>query len=192
MAKLFGDMAVRLNPEGGRFTRKPNISLRLIADGEPPAKLITLPGWSPQLKQLNVDSPHCELLVEKTVKTPQGDAINWRKQASIRVNVRKGRWEAGRLCYSTGEADVRRIVSTIRSFMDDGRAVLARCRDNCCICGRALTDELSRARGIGPECIRFCGSFLYQSERSIIEPEKPTHHAVEGLESLMAGVGEVQ
>jgi hypothetical protein len=183
MAKLFGDMAARLDPEGGRFTRKPNISLRLIADGDPRAKLITLPGWSRHLKQLDVDSLSCELLVERTVGTPGGAGLNRRKQASIRFLRRWGsppKWHTGMLSASSGEHDIRRIVATVRSFVNDSGAVLARCRDNCCICGKGLTDELSRARGIGPECIRICEFLLFQPGRSIIEPEKPDLFAATG------------
>jgi hypothetical protein len=42
----------------------------------------------------------------------------------------------------------------MRDFLDDHRTVFARSHDNCSCCGKALTDELSRSRGIGPECIK--------------------------------------
>jgi hypothetical protein len=39
--------------------------------------------------------------------------------------------------------------------------VFARSHDSCCVCGRHLTDEQSRSRGIGPECIKTVDFFLY-------------------------------
>jgi hypothetical protein len=60
--------------------------------------------------------------------------------------------------YSVANAeDIARAVGTIQDFLTDHLAVLARSHDNCCVCGRALTDELSRSRGIGPECIQKIG-----------------------------------
>jgi hypothetical protein len=56
--------------------------------------------------------------------------------------------------YRTAEADVRRAVEVMRDFLDDHSAVFARSHDHCCCCGKGLTDELSRSRGIGPECIK--------------------------------------
>src|SRR5262249_43717595 len=56
--------------------------------------------------------------------------------------------------HKTAADDARRIIQTIRDFLDDSRAVLARSSDHCCVCGRGLTDELSRSRGIGPECFK--------------------------------------
>jgi hypothetical protein len=159
-------------PDGTSFKRKPNISLRLIADGAPPAKLIVLPYWSAHGKYVHHQRLAWELLVELDVKTPKGPAKNWRKSGNGLLSPET----APRMgtIYPTAEEDARRVVATVRSFLEDAKAVLARSRDNCCICGRALTDELSRSRGIGPECIeKTGGGFImgWRTQESIIEPE---------------------
>lgn len=52
-------------------------------------------------------------------------------------------------------------LGTMEDYLRDPRAVLARSHDNCCCCGRGLTDELSMSRGIGPECIKNIGFMMY-------------------------------
>jgi hypothetical protein len=47
----------------------------------------------------------------------------------------------------------------------DPADVFGRQADKCCCCGRALTDVVSRTRGIGPECVRMFGSFAEFAER---------------------------
>jgi hypothetical protein len=63
--------------------------------------------------------------------------------------------------YGTDAVEVlRRAVAVMDDFLADRRAVFARSHNNCCVCGRSLTDEQSRARGIGPECIKGVDFFL--------------------------------
>jgi hypothetical protein len=158
-------------PCGTPFKRKPNISLRLIADGDPPAKLIVLPYWSAHGKYVHHHFLRWELLVEEDVKTPQGPAKRWQRRGNAILAESVPKMAT---IYATAEDDARRVVATVRSFIEDARAVLARSCDNCCICGRALTDELSRSRGIGPECLHKTadGSILgWFTDRSIVEPE---------------------
>ena len=47
------------------------------------------------------------------------------------------------------------VKDALAEFARDPGAVMARSSDHCCICGKALTDERSKARGIGPECMKF-------------------------------------
>ncbi|WP_437194633.1 DUF6011 domain-containing protein [Planctomicrobium sp. SH527] len=46
------------------------------------------------------------------------------------------------------------LVELTKFFLLFPDQVFARSKDRCCCCGRPLTDEISRARGIGPECLR--------------------------------------
>jgi hypothetical protein len=62
-------------------------------------------------------------------------------------------------------------LQTIADYLADPATVFARSHGHCCICGRSLTDELSRSRGIGPECIKITPYMLFRTERSIVEPE---------------------
>lgn len=50
------------------------------------------------------------------------------------------------------EADARRIVANIDAFLADPIRAIARSGTHCVHCRKALTDDLSRARGIGPDC----------------------------------------
>jgi hypothetical protein len=93
------------------------------------------------------------------------------------------RWATSRLCFlPDGKAlsfvawdrdrTLQRMAGVMREFLDDSRAVLARSRDSCAICGRPLTDGLSMARGIGPECIRWAGALWFVVEGAgPIQPE---------------------
>jgi hypothetical protein len=156
---------------GGAFTRKPNISLRLIADGTPAAKLLVLPAWQPHAKKLNCAALACELLTEEDVVSDGVSGKKWRRRFA--ANLKPNDFWVNLVSLSA-EQDALRVVGTIGSFLNDWRAVLARCATHCCICGRALSDELSRGRGIGPECIKVAPFLLILSESTgFIVPEKP-------------------
>jgi hypothetical protein len=188
MEKLFTGMAAE---RGGEFRRKPNISLRLIADGLPAVKLIALPHWCAHSKRLQCGLVRCELLVEREL-TSAGGQVGKNRQQQIVVSLRPERVDLKRYRRSA-EEDVHRVVQTIRSFLSDRRAVLARSHDNCCVCGRALTDELSRSRGIGPECIKVAPFLLFLNGPSIIVAEQPSAalaDAPQALRECLAAVAE--
>jgi hypothetical protein len=151
------------------FTRRPNVSLRLVAPGEPKAKLIALPQWLPREKAARSGVIDLELLTEEVVRTRCGPALKWGK----RLEITLAPWGARRLRTPWNVVqEQERAVGTMADFLENPGAVLARNRDNCAICGRGLTDERSRARGIGPECIQLTDFFLYQTTRSIVEAEQ--------------------
>jgi hypothetical protein len=134
------------------FKRRPNISLRLIALGDPRAKVNTLPHVRHDRTggYLIPQNHTIELMEKKAVRVEDKDAEQLR--CKLAFNNTGDVPKVGSM-YKSAVEDVRRIVATIRDFLDDSRAVLARDCDHCCICGRHLTDEVSRSRGIGPECI---------------------------------------
>jgi hypothetical protein len=45
-----------------------------------------------------------------------------------------------------------RLVQTLEQFHADPASVFQRSQDHCSCCRRKLTDQVSRLRGIGPEC----------------------------------------
>jgi hypothetical protein len=62
-------------------------------------------------------------------------------------------------------ARLRTILDTAHDLLMDPADVFSRQADKCCCCGKALTEVVSRTRGIGPECIRMFGSFTEFAER---------------------------
>jgi hypothetical protein len=133
------------------------------------AKLIALPQWNPYRHALDCQSLWLELLTEEVRRTPRGPALKWTRRFSCRLSGAGPKvWRI----HSTVLYDLRRVVATVDSFVQDHRAVLARSHDHCCICGRVLTDELSRSRGIGPECIHKTEWGAFLNAQSLIMPEE--------------------
>jgi hypothetical protein len=161
MAAFFGQWQVAMFKENERRNpkRRPPIGLRLIAAGEPLGKVVTTPRWDPQCHHFAVWSITCELLVEEPVLVGGVEAVRRKRQITVSGNDHCG-WRWLRKFHKTGLQDTSRVVSTIRDFMEDSKAVLARSHGWCCVCGRKLTDGLSRSRGIGPECIKRSQSLL--------------------------------
>ena len=52
------------------------------------------------------------------------------------------------------------IRETLREFADNPAKVLRRSSDSCAICDRRLTDPVSQARGVGPECMKHVAWFV--------------------------------
>jgi hypothetical protein len=139
------------------FKRRPPVSLRLICGGKPFAKLIVHPGWNSVSKTIGLDWVACELLQETSLVVNYTPVRKFGNQVDFIIRV--GCPSKVKSIYRTAETDVGRVVDVIRDFLDDHRAVFARSHDHCSCCGRALTDELSRSRGIGPECIKKIDAF---------------------------------
>jgi hypothetical protein len=154
----------------GPFNRRPSVSLRLICRGEPPAKLVVHPGWNSAAKTVDPDWSQCELLQEALdiIKGQRVKVFGW----LVTFGVGADRVFLGGI-HRTAEADIHRAIETMQDFLDDDGAVLARSHGNCCCCGRHLADELSRSRGIGPECNRRIPFFAVRDAgwNSIVVPE---------------------
>jgi hypothetical protein len=181
VAALFAAMHQRVASDGRPLSRKPNVSLRLIANGEPVAKLIVLPHWSSWHKCLDRDTITTELIEERVVDTPQGHGKVRRRAFTAQAAGWPG-WRACRYYSSTALADLARVVDTITAFVTDTRAVLARNHDYCALCGRHLTDELSRSRGIGPECIQIAPMLV------VLAPAPGVDHTIVAREDQDATV----
>jgi hypothetical protein len=150
------------------------VSLRLVVEGAPAAKVVVAPAWQKSSGTLRrTGAMGFELFVEQAVKVDGTEALRKHRRAALRYlpgNV-SGDWHIGRVYYSSGRADVARVLATLRAFVEDPRALLARSHDSCCICGRLLTDGVSMARGIGPECVKFSGQLLFLSGPSLVVAE---------------------
>lgn len=74
----------------------------------------------------------------------------------VETSTRKVRW------YRNGKSDdaALALVEMAKLFVADPQSVIARNTDNCCCCGKSLRDEVSRARGVGPECLTKMGIFF--------------------------------
>jgi hypothetical protein len=146
--------------------RRPNISLRLLTRGEPPGKLVVLPACLVYHGERSIDTQR--LFYEFWTERRTNGVVKWQRRLCFRLGG-VSRWY-----HSTAEADLRRCLNTMTAFVEDGRSVLARSNANCCVCGKGLTDELSRSRGIGPECLRLLDWFTFTppkggAMRSIVE-----------------------
>src|SRR5262249_13384342 len=49
--------------DGKQYQRRPNLSITLPCDGDPPAKLVIRPAWSSKDRSLNVATIQAELVV---------------------------------------------------------------------------------------------------------------------------------
>jgi hypothetical protein len=146
---------------GQTFERKPHISITLVTLGEPRAKIAIRPCWQTtygEKKTLSLlpDRVHIELLVERLEWKNSEQIVATHKDLELvlyKTKVSMGRYYPNRV-----EECIGRVVETMTAFMIDPEPVLARSCDHCCVCGRGLTDETSRSRGIGPECLKKWGN----------------------------------
>jgi hypothetical protein len=166
---IFRPMWDKVREERSPVIRRPNISLRLIASGDPAAKLLVLPHWSKSKGggHLYCHHLHLEFLTETAVHTPEGDALSWSKRLAFDIlpkcflafslpdmrQVPPDVFRLKRIGTNVIE-EMRRSVAVLDDFLTDRRQVFARSHDNCCVCGRSLADEQSKSRGIGPECVK--------------------------------------
>jgi hypothetical protein len=62
--------------------------------------------------------------------------------------------QSGTWYYRYGPIAVHEFVNTVNDFILFPWQIFSRSKDRCCCCGKPLTDEISRSRGVGPECLR--------------------------------------
>jgi hypothetical protein len=151
------------------YMRRPTASLRLICQTVPASKLIVHPGWSwrragvpgfycPRHGIVDLDRIDCELLQER-ITTVEGQPVRkFDRLLTLRVTPEE---RAVNLIHTSAVNDVLTALGTMEDFLNDPKSLLALSHDNCCCCGRGLRDELSRSRGIGPECIKNIGFVVY-------------------------------
>jgi Family of unknown function (DUF6011) len=155
---------------GKTYQRRPNLSLRLAAEGEPPARLLIHPGWNPYRKALDTSRVQLELITE------EADARTGKPRRCVEIGV--GLTAAGARASQyqlspRGVEKARRLAGLVAAFVRDPAREFARSADRCCICGRALVDGVSRARGIGPECLRQATAFRRFVEQRLAAAQAP-------------------
>ncbi len=166
MESLFTAMLERSEPP---YVRRPTASFRLICSTTPASKVIVHPGWSWRRggapgfnsQRHGVVSPErfdCELLQERITTVHRQPVRKFDRLLTLGVTQEV---RAVKLIHSSAENDVMTVLGAMEDFLVNPRSVLARSHDNCCCCGRGLRDELSRSRGIGPECIKTIGVMVY-------------------------------
>lgn len=137
----------------GPFRRRPSASLRLVCGTPIFTKMVACPcgtvrhgEFVPQTEKL-----YCELLQERTGMVDGTEARKFTRRLAFTVKL--GGVSLGSI-YPSAVEDARTALEVMADFISDPRCVFARSHDHCCCCGKGLRDELSRARGVGPECVR--------------------------------------
>jgi hypothetical protein len=134
------------------FSRRPNVSLRLPVSGGLAARVLVRPGWDRRRKEIR-SGMTAEMVIERVATA--GIRCNIplpHVEVAVEMSDKGPRWTLW--THDDGESALHLMVGTMAEFVEDPERVFARSSDRCCLCGRRLTDEVSRGRGIGPECIQ--------------------------------------
>lgn len=95
----------------------------------------------------------CVSIIEMPPKDGR-PVLKHQKACKLKLN------EAGQLVWSGAwyhrfaPIAVHEFISTVSDFILFPWQIFSRSKDRCCCCGKWLTDDISRSRGIGPECLR--------------------------------------
>lgn len=99
----------------------------------------------------------CEMVVERFLTYPYScEKALPHVEISVEIGASGPRWKRWGCGEALGRSDaaLERMVGVMQDFITDPDAVFSRSAGRCCLCQRALTDEVSRGRGIGPECVQ--------------------------------------
>jgi hypothetical protein len=148
---------------GQTFTRRPSLTLTLPFPGEPPARVVLRPAWNATARTVNPERVGAEVLVERievgqTRLRSREVTLGW-----FFGEIRLAGWSV-----TWGAESMARAAAVAADFLVDPFATFSRSSDHCCICRRVLKDALSRARGIGPECLRYMDVFRRMVEGQLI------------------------
>jgi hypothetical protein len=130
-------------------TRRPSVGLRLVVAGKPEAAVSIRPGWNKWKREVLPDIIEAEITVTRISANGLGLPTAEVEAAGTADGMRFYRLSA----LNTQESTAR-LLATLEEFAANPAAVMARSKDRCCVCRHALTDAVSRTRGIGPECLR--------------------------------------
>lgn len=152
----------REESEGKEFTRRPTVSITLPAAGDPPARLVAVPEWNRRTHTLVLSRVCLEFLVDRFSITGEPQ-----RSAEVKIHLDEGLPHIRRLSIRWGAEGIQRLVETVAQFLHDPAGVFSQSADHCCICRKALTDGASRARGVGPDCLRKANFLRELVERSL-------------------------
>ena len=137
----------------GPFRRRPSVSLRFVCDTPVATKLVACPCGTVRHGEYvpHADKVYCELLQEQPTIVNGVEARKFIRHLTFTV---KPEGASLGTIYPSAVEDAGNALGVMADFISDARTVFARSHNHCCCCGKRLRDELSRARGIGPECVR--------------------------------------
>lgn len=145
------------------FSRKPPIGLRFRLASD--KLLVCSPNFHYASKQVLCGSQTVELIRQERKECAGKEMFRPVKQMIIGLTeerIRLQRW------FRSSLADDSLLVLTGIERFIQSPCDLLQDMSHCAICGRALTDGLSRSRGVGPECIEVVTRWPLYSNRSVI------------------------
>ncbi|MGI6417258.1 MAG: DUF6011 domain-containing protein [Thermoguttaceae bacterium] len=145
--------------------RRPQIGFRIVrTEGGVTSGVAVRPSWNRWRKSLDTSVVEIEVLSETAVKVPEGKGVQLRRELEVCCKPPHGFCELRRWSHRGGCDAAQRLVQTIAAYLSDPKSTLANPSENCNLCGRALTDDVSRLRGFGPECVRAIGMLVFLTE----------------------------
>lgn len=134
--------------EGKTYSRCPPLALRLPHDD---FVIVVKPTTTHAGKSVTVDQRG--VLIECLRRFDDRKSAKW-LTLLVTSDVRKLRWMRN---HALSCEAATALVEMAGLFAIDPYFVIEKNLNNCCCCGKGLTDEVSRARGIGPECMERIG-----------------------------------
>jgi hypothetical protein len=155
--------------------RRPPLGLRILALGEPAARVALYPHWlnNHGLMELVRGKVHVEFLV-MTLRY-SGKLVPVKRLGFALGN---GEPRIDRYYPKSISEDLGRMLEAVVAFVSDPLAAFRRSSNHCCICGKPLTDGTSRSRGIGPECLSKTTFFRGSEEHWDAQLEAESVHMV--------------
>ena len=162
----------KASDKGNQLLRRPQIAVRLL-DGEEHVYTIR-PGWkSPTTRLYEKDKfvPNpSDLVLDPNVRG--GLYVRVQEFGKLDFNnlfvdaIHQEHGKCARFSFDDACLTMRswhpsryfealnKFAETTKDFIFQPWLVFGRGKDRCCICSKPLTDEISRGRGVGPECLR--------------------------------------
>jgi hypothetical protein len=145
---------VRGTPVGG-YTRRPPIGLRLSVDDR--RLLACKPGWTPVKRGYANRVPVVREPARLHLDRVQVELVT--PGLNLTLILTEDGAELGRCAlypdHAKNAENIKLVARTLQKLLADPMSAVAAQSDNCCCCGKPLTDITSRLRGIGPDCVRY-------------------------------------
>lgn len=146
-------------PEGG-YKRRPNLGLRLGLEGG--KTLAIRPGWRPASRRRITGGWEVTRPGELDPSRVELELLG--PGRLLATHLTPGRLYPGRVLLNMAKnrEHLRLVADAAHAFLLDPMATFAAGgqADHCCSCGKPLSDEVSRTRGIGPECVKRFAYFM--------------------------------
>ncbi len=145
--------------------RRPSIGFRIARSQNGfTTGLAVRPAWNRRRKTLDTS----EITIEMFTETPEVAGgqrwIKLRQDLEVVFRPDDSVYSLRAWRYSSGTEAAGELVRTIDAYLADPEGTLTNPSSNCNVCGRALTDDVSRLRGFGPECVRKIGMLVFLTD----------------------------